>query len=391
MISKHAQSAARRAALAAFALAAATVLAGCAAKTQASAGGAPALQTALASVDSITREISISGVLAPSKTVNLYPKLQGLVKEVSVEVGDRVSEGQLIVRIDAKELAAQLRVAEASMSTVRDQAAQAKVGIETARLNLDMAQKNYDRSRALFETKVVTQSQIDDAQTKLDLAKTAYDNAQRQYQTVGVSGLAQAEAQANLISVQISNSEITSPISGTVTNRNINPGELGSPSSPLMTIADTAHLKLQGNLSQDEVFAVHTGDRVLVAVDGMAGTGYAGTISQVGPIAAATGQYFPVAISVGNDGRLLAGMTAKATLTLTSEKGVVVPVSAIAQRGGSATVFVIKGGRASERKVRLGSRSSSEVLVLSGLEAGESIATSGIGGIQDGDSVEAAR
>lgn len=349
------------------------------------------LSTATAREDRIVREISISGVLAPSKAVNLYPKLQGLVKEVTVEVGDRVREGQLIVRIDAKELAAQLQVAEASMATVRDQAAQAKVGIETARLNLEMAQKNYDRSKALFETKVVSQSQIDDTQTKLDLAKTAYDNSQRQYQTVGVSGLAQAEAQANLISVQISNSEITSPISGTVTNRNVNPGELGSPSSVLMTIADTAHLKLQGNLSQDEVFAVHAGDKVLVIVDGMSGQGYAGTISQVGPIAAATGQYFPVAISVANDGRLLAGMTAKASLTLTSEKGIVVPVSAIAQRGGSARVFVIKDGVASEREVRLGSRNASEVMVLTGLSAGESVATSGIGAIQDGDKAEGTR
>ena len=369
--------------VAAAALAAALV--DCAGKGSASAS--TVIRAIEARAGSFSRDISISGVLAPDKTANVFPKLSGLVKEVSVDVGDRVREGQLIVQIDAKELEAQLQVAEASMSTVKDQAAQAKVGIETARLNLDLAQKNYDRNKALFDTKVVTQSQIDDAQTKLDLAKTAFDNAQRQFQTVGVSTFAQAEAQANLIRVQISNSLITSPISGTVTNRNINPGELSSLAAPLMTIADTATLKLQGDLSQDEVLAIKEGDKVLVSVDGMGGPGYEGRIAQVGPIAAATGQYFPVAIAVVNDGRLLAGMTAKANLSITSSEGVIVPVSAIAQRGGDETLFVVKDGVASARTVRLGPRNASEVLVLSGLAVGETVATSGAAGLQDGDRV----
>jgi HlyD family secretion protein len=368
----------------ASALVAALVLAGCAGR----AGGAPAaVKVVEAHSANIVREVSLSGVLAPSRTVNLYPKLSGQVKEIAVDVGDTVKQGQVVMRIDVKELAAQFQVAEASMSTVRDQAAQAKGGIETARLNLDMAQKNFDRSKALFETKVVTQSQIDDAQTKLDLAKSAYDNAQRQYQTVGGSGLDQAEAQANLIRVQISNGEITSPISGRVTNRNVNPGELSSPTSPLMTIADTDNLKLQGNLSQGEVLAIKVGDRVRVSVDGLAGSGYEGRVAQIGPIAAATGQYFPVAVAVRNDGKLLAGMTAKALLSLSSEKGVVLPLSAIARRGNDSIVFVVKEGRAVEQAVVLGSHNASETIVLSGVEPGESIVASGTASLKDGSEV----
>ena len=68
--------------------------------------------------------------------------------------------------------------------------------------------------------------------------------------------LAQAEAQVNFIKVQISNSTITSPISGIVTNRNINPGEITSTTSPLMSVADVATLKLQGNVSQEDVVRI---------------------------------------------------------------------------------------------------------------------------------------
>jgi HlyD family secretion protein len=323
----------------------------------------------------------------PNKSVNIFAKLAGQAQVVSVEIGDRVQVGQLLVQIDTKELNAQLDVAQAAGATVRDQAAQAKIGIESARLGLEQAQKNFDRNKALFATKAVTQSALDDMQNKLDLAKTAYDNAQHQYQTVGGSGIAQADAQANFIKVQISNSIITSPISGTVTNRNINVGEMTSPSSPLMTIADTTNLKFQGNASQDEVVLMKVGDKVHIAVDGMAGAGYEGRVSQVGPIAASTGQYFPIAISIINDGKLLAGMTAKATFNLTSPEGVIVPLSALATNDGKSAVFVVANGKVSKRPISLGVAGPGNVLVLSGLDAGETVATSNLMMLQDGTEV----
>jgi RND family efflux transporter MFP subunit len=362
----------------------ALVLAGCAAKGSAAKDS---FRTEEIRVGRIVREIAISGVLAPNTTVNVYPKLSGLVKELPVDVGDKVASGQLVARIDVKELAAQLGVADASIATVRDQAAQSKVAIQTAQLNLDLAQKDYDRSSALFDSKVVTQSQIDDAKAKLDLAKAALDNAQHQYQAVSGSSLAQAQAQSNLIRVQISNSEIASPITGTVTNRNINLGELCTPSATLMTIADTVNLRLHGTLSQNDVLVIREKDKVRVSVDGMAGPGYEGVIAQIGPVAAATGQYFPVEIRVRNDGRLLAGMTAKASLSVSSAEGPLVPLAAIEQLGADTVAFVIENGRASERKLALGPRDATQALVLSGLALGDLVATSGVAALQDGAEV----
>ena len=371
---------------AAIALAAATVLvfAGCTAKGSATKDS---FRTEKISVGRVVREITITGVLAPNTTVNVYPKLSGLVKELPVDVGNKVAAGQLVALIDVKELAAQLGVADASIATVRDQAAQSKVAIQTAQLNLDLAQKDYDRSSALFDSKVVTQSQIDDAKAKLDLAKAALDNAQHQYQTVSGSSLGQAQAQSNLIRVQISNSEIASPITGTVTNRNINLGELCTPSTALMTIADTVNLRLHGTLSQNDILVIKEGTKVRVSVDGMAGPGYEGVIAQIGPVAAATGQYFPVEIRVRNDGRLLAGMTAKASLSVSSAEGPLVPLAAIEQLGADTVAFVIENGRASERKLALGPRDATQALVLSGLALGDLVATSGVAALQDGAEV----
>jgi RND family efflux transporter MFP subunit len=248
-----------------------------------------------------------------------------------------------------------------------------------------MAQRAYERPKTLFETKVVTQSQLDDAQTKLDLAKSAYENASRQYQTVSGSGLAQAEAQANYIRVQISNSTITSPINGIVTNRNINPGEITSMSTPLLSVADTATLKLQGNVSQEDVVHLSMGDKVKVSVDVIPGKQYAGRIEQVGPIAAATGQYFPIVVSLSNDGKLLAGMTAKASFTLSGSQGIIAPLAAVGDgEDGQSFVFVVSDGKVHRRSVTLGMRNGGEVQVLAGLAAGETVAVSNMGALQEG-------
>jgi len=290
-------------------------LAGCAARpsraTAATADAATADDPAQARQPT-AHEIELVGVLVPDRTVSLYAKLSGQARVVAADVGDKVSKGELLVQIDTKELDAQLAVAEAQLAGVTDQAAQAKIGVDTARLNLEMAQRAYDRTKTLLDSKVITESQLDDARTKLDLARAAFENAQRQLQTMGGSGVAQARAQADSIKVQISNSMVTSPIDGTVITRAINPGELVNPSSSLMSVSDTATLRLQGTVSQEDVARLAVGMKAKVSVDTSPGLSYQGRVIQIGPIAASTGQYFPVVISLKNDGKLLAGMTARA-------------------------------------------------------------------------------
>jgi HlyD family secretion protein len=343
------------------------------------------VKTAAAHAGHIVRNVEFSGVLVPNHTVNVFAKMAGQATTVTADVGDRVRAGQLLVQIDTKELNAQLAVAEAASAGVGDQGAQVKTGMETARLNLEMAQRSYERTKTLLDTKVVTQSQLDDAQTKLDLAKNAYDTASRQYQTVTGSGLLQAQAQVNFIKVQISNSTITSPISGIVTNRNINTGEITSMSSPLFTVADVATLKLQGNVSQDDVVRIAVGGRVSVVVDALSTISYAGRVQQVGPIAAATGQYFPVVVGLANDGKLFAGMTAKASFTWTGAEGILIPLSAVRDnQDGRASIFVLDGAKVHARTVSLGPRSDTDVQVLSGLAASEQVAVSNVTALVDG-------
>lgn len=341
--------------------------------------------------------VEVTGALVPAWTANVSSKLAGQVKAVKADVGDRVQAGQLLVEIDTRELQAQLQQAEAAVRGVQDQAEQASIGMEAAQIaianakvGLDAAQKYYDRMKALADAGAAPQSQLDDAQTRLEQAQNGYEAAQKQYETAkkqyetaSGSGLAQAEAAVNTIKVNLSNASITSPISGIVTNRNVNPGEMATPAGPLLTIADTSTLKLQGTIGQEVVPLLAVGQKVTVTVDALPGREFAGAVTRVGPVAASTGQLFPVEITLANPGDLKAGMTARASIKVTSSKGVVIPVAAVRTDNGQNYVFVVKNGTVERRPVTLGLKNDEQVMVLKGLQAGEQVAITNVGALQD--------
>ncbi len=341
------------------------------------------LTTVPARSGQIAKAVAISGVLTPDQSVSIFSKVSGQVQTVGVDVGDRVRSGQLLAQIDTKELNAQLQQAQAAVQAVRDQAGQAEIGIANAKSNLDMAQKSYDRTKMLFDSAAASQSQLDDAQNKLDQATNAYANANKQYQTASGSGLAQAEAAANLLQVEIGNGTITSPIDGVISSRSIDPGGMASPSAPLMTVEDTSALKLQGSVFQDAVPLLADGQQVPVSIDALPGQSFEGQVTQVGPAASATGQYFPVVIRLQNAGRLLAGMTARATFNLSAPAGVIVPLAAIQSEDGKDYVYVIDGASAHRRQAALGLRGASDVQVVSGVLVGERVATSNVSMLRD--------
>lgn len=338
-----------------------------------------------AAVSSLGFTQEISGTLVPARTVNIFSKLTGQVKSVSADVGDEVKAGQLLIQLDTPELEAQLRQAEAAVNVAKDQAEQARFAVESAKINLDLAQKTYERIKTLADAGAVPQSQLDEVQSKLDLAKQQYASAQKQYAIATGSALQQAEAAVDTLRTQLANRKIVSPISGTVTNRNINPGELAAPGVALMTVADTSALKLGATVPQAVVSCLKLGQRVEVTVDALPGRVFEGKIVRLGPVSATTGEYFPIEIEIKNTGVLRAGMTGRARLLLSGLRGIVVPLSAVRTGNGKQYVYVVEhDGAVRRRAVTLGLRNSSSVVVVSGLKEGEMVAVSNVRMLRDG-------
>lgn len=332
------------------------------------------VKTAETEMKAIETSIEISGILLPEESVNISSKVSGKVDSADFEVGDTVSEEQLLVQLDTTEINAQLSAAQASYSSIADQVKQAKIPMDSATADLD-------RTQALFNEGAVSQMQ-------LDQAKTAYDSAKARYDAANSSGLAQARASIDSAAAQLSNTGITSPIAGVVVTKNIHAGEMASPGATLASVADISSLKLKGTISQEFFPYLSKGQRVVLTVDAFSGNEYEGEISLLGPVSVGAGSYFPIELTIKNPGDITAGLSAHSIIHIKGDVGVTAPAAAVLKDGSETCVFVVGDGTVQKRAVKIGLGGADEVEIIDGLLAGETVAITNAAVLTDGMAVK---
>lgn len=336
------------------------------------------VKTAAADKHELKTTLDITGVLVPAQTINIFSKLSGQVIDMKYNVGDKVKAGDTLIRLETKSLNAQLLQAQAGLESAQASQQSVQNQSELAKINLDAAQKAYNNTKSLYDMGAAPQSQLDDVTNKLDIAKKTYENTLGSAMSQAQAAINTANANINNIKVQMENSIIKSPISGTVMNRNINPGEIASVSSALMTIADTSTLRLKGTVSQEVIPLLQNRQEINVTIDIYPDKVFKGKIENIGPMAVSTGVVFPIEISIENTGDLKAGLSAHATIDMAEEQGVVVPAAAVVQNNGESYVFVIKDNVAQKRLVTTGLKNDEEIEILKGLEQGEKVAVTNV-------------
>lgn len=325
------------------------------------------IKTATADEQKLDTTLDITGVLVPFQTVNIQTKLNSVpksnsevVNSVNVDVGSNVKKGDILITLDTNDLNIQLKQAEAALKSVQDQAAQAKI-------SLDMDEKTLYRTKQLFDSHAVSQSQLDAIQSEYDLDKVKYET---------YTGSAQEQAQATIdsLKLQIGNAIITSPINGTVVNKNVNPGEIVSSGMTLLSIADASILKLKSTVPQEVVPWLKVGHNINVFINIYPDKVFGGQITMVGPITVSTGEYFPIEISLKNPNGIKPGVTANASIRIYADEGIVVPASAVVQENGQCYTFVVQKGIAHKRIITIGLKNDTRTMVLKGLDKGEKVA-----------------
>lgn len=278
-----------------------------------------------ASVD-IT-EVYTSEIL-PYKQNDITPAAQGLhIDEIKVDVGDRVRKGQVLVTLD-------------------------QTSLKQLELNLATVQDTYNRMKPVHEAGGVSDQQLIELENTLNLQKEMVENMRK-------------------------NSVITSPISGVVTARNFESGDLFA-SAPILHIMQIDKLKVMANVSEQYYTSVKVGQKVDIAVDIFPGEVFEGKVSRINPALDARTRTFGVEITIPNSNeRLRPGMYARATFNMGSRQGVLVEDVAVQKQAGSSErfVYVIKDGVAEFRLVRDGRRVGNKVDIVEGLEPGEQVAT----------------
>jgi RND family efflux transporter MFP subunit len=305
------------------------------------------VQVARAELGTIARSLAVSGVVEPIRTVGVNSQMSGALLAVQVEEGVEVRQGQILARLDDRELRAQLAAAEAAFQVAESAHARA----EQLRDRQVITLPEYERDRTAH---AAAKAQLDQVRTRLDYAT------------------------------------IAAPIAGVITGKFVEAGDIVGSQSRIFTLADLSTMVVPVQVSELDVVSLAVGNSVDVALDAFPGRMLQGKIRRIFPSADPTTRLVPVEVALEGDSAHLArpGFLARVTFALGEHRNVIlVPASALVRGGQSQAVFVVEEGRASRREVTTGLTSRGQVEILTGLAALESVVTVGNNTLQDGATV----
>jgi membrane fusion protein (multidrug efflux system) len=324
--------------------------------------------------ESINEEITLVGNLIGEATVAVAPRAAGRLQEISVKLGDRVTRGQRIAQIEDFEIREQVKQAEAaqevSQATIRQREA-----------DLQLAKTSVERSRSLFEKQLLPKQTLDDTEARYQSALAALDLAKAQN--------SQSKARLDELRINLANTIITSPVTGFVARRAVDPGAFVGQNNPIVDVVDITSVRLVANVVEKDLDQLQAGDATIVEVDAFPGEKFSGRIARVSPVLDPATRTAPIEVEVPNPTfRLKPGMYARVgVVTDTRKEALVAPANAVVDLGGRRGVFQVLNGAAVFRAVQVGTEQLDRVEILGGIPEGEEVITTGAGALRDGDRV----
>lgn len=322
----------------------AAVIAGCGANVKknqpaaAVAEAAPKVSVATVTVRDVPQTATYTSTVEPFVKNNIAPQNVNRIKKVNVEVGDFVNEGQILAEMD-------------------------RIQLQQAELQLKNNEIEYNRLKGLYDAGGLSQSDLDAIELAYKVSKTSYENL-------------------------LENSVLRSPITGVVTARNYDAGDMYSMSAPVFTVEQIVPVKLLVGISESDYTKVKKGDSVTITADAVPGKTFYGNISRIYPTIDPATRTFTIEVVVQNNYKTLRpGMFVRVTVNFGSNSSVVVPDVAVVKQQGSGERFVYvlaEDGTVNYRKVVLGRRLGAEYEILEGLSDNAVVVTAGQQRLKDG-------
>jgi RND family efflux transporter MFP subunit len=352
------------------------------------ASGQPAIpvQTATVSIQQWPDVYEATGTVRARTVTVLSSKLMAYVRQVAVQVGDRVQEGQLLVTLDSQDLDTKVRGAEAAEAEVMSAIPEADNGVAYAKANLDLAQSTFKRMEELASKKSISNQEFDEASARLKSAQAAYEMA-RAKRTQLDSKRSGVQQEIRGASIMRDYTRISAPFSGLVTAKSVEPGNLAAPGAPLLTVEREGAYRLEASVDESRLPFVKTGQTVEVALESL-DRRFPAHVSEIVPAVDAASRSYIVKIDLPNMPNLRSGMFGRALFPMGTRKVVTIPPQSLVERGQLQSVFVMEGGFAHSRLVTTGQRGQSAVEVLSGVSEGEKVVSPVPSGLTDGARVE---
>jgi RND family efflux transporter MFP subunit len=295
----------------------------------------------------------------------------GYVREVRVNAGDRVSAGQLLVQLEAKELETAHRQAEAALAEARGGLPEMAAGIRSAEAQVDLARVTFGRMKDLLDKRSVSQQEFDEAAARLRVAEAARESLRAKQHQVEEK-IRQAEQQVQTAAVMLGYSSLTAPFAGRILARKVDPGTLAAPGQPLLEIEQEGSWRLEVNVEESRLERIRAGQPVEIRLEA-SGETFQARVSEIVPAVDAVSRSFVVKIDLPTRPLLRSGMFGRAAFRAGEHEVIAVPVAAVGRQGEVETVLVEESGVARTRLVRLGAERNGAVEVLAGLAAGDRV------------------
>ncbi len=302
----------------------------------------------------LSRQLPLSGSISPVVQATVKSKVSGDVEEVTVREGQDVRQGEVIARIDTRNLQAQYD---------REVAA-----VEKARADMELATLNRDKNRTLLQQHYISQN--------------TYETTESAY-AASVASFKLAQAQARMMKISLDDAVVRAPFSGTVAKRLVQPGEKVSSDSQIVSLVDLQQMLLEAAVPAAEIPSVQIGQTARFKVGGFGSREFSGEVQRINPVTTDGSRSIVIYIAVANADRALkGGMFAQGELTLAATQPVLsVPQAAIHEEAGVSFVYTLAQGKIDRKEVKLGARGpdSAFVEVRSGLNEGERVIVTDIG------------
>jgi multidrug efflux pump subunit AcrA (membrane-fusion protein) len=350
----------------------------------------------------VRRQVQAVGSLYALEESTISAEVEGRVERVLADVGDTVSERQVLVTLSPVELQYELERQRAAVGQVR-----ARLGlgpdaplprdpatvafVQRAAAELFDAEGKYGRAQQLFRDRLISQQQLDEAAARFKSARAAHEEALQEVEQLKAQ-LQASEAARNLAEKKLADATIRAPFPGAIKERRVSPGEYLRVQSPVVVLVRTDQLRARLAVPEKWAGALKGGTPVEVRVEAYPGEVFRGRLMRINPTVLPETRTFEVEALLPNaDGRLKPGFFIQASLpTSVEETTLLVPEEGVNYRYGVYKVFVLNGTRVQERDIKPGTHQDSRIEVLEGLTAGERVAVAVEGELHDGASVREA-
>src|SRR5689334_2724971 len=292
-----------------------------------------------AKVADVPIRVEVTGQVATLYQATLSSRIQGTIDRVLVLEGTLVKKGQTLVELDNRDLQAELTRAVAEVEN---------------------AQAHLSRMKALYAEQAVSKQEM--------------ENATRTFKV--------SEANQRSVLAQLSYTIVKAPFDGVITEKKVEAGELASPGQTLLKMEDSNHLRLEATVAESDLKAIGLGNRIPVMIDALPGQSLSGTVSQILPAGDPQTHTFTVKVDLPPTHGLRTGMFGRLQLDKGITRTIVLPSSAVVERGELTSVFVVGQDRVARlRWVRAGRRFNQQTEILSGINEGERVLIDGSRGL----------